>query len=70
MKIILFSLIASLALVSPAMGQTASRTAPFSEVIAKVQSISVAIEATKVANQVKLETAAETGKKVKLVELP
>ena len=64
MKIILLSLVASLALVSPAMGQTASRTAPFSEVIAKVEAITAANNAVEVANKVRLELAKGTSKKV------
>jgi hypothetical protein len=66
MKTILFSLIASLALVSPAMGQTASHPAPFSEVIAKVEALKAANNAVDVANKVRLELANGTPKKVVL----
>lgn len=64
MKTILFALIASVAMTSPALGQTAARTAPFSEVIAKVQVLTAASNATAVANKVRLEMAKGTNKKV------
>lgn len=69
MKIIILSIIASLALVSPAMGQTASRTAPFSEVIEKVEALATAHKAAEVANQVRLELAKGTKKKTVLAKL-
>jgi hypothetical protein len=68
MKMILLALVASLALTSPALGQTASRTAPFSEVIAKVELLTAASNATAVANQVRLEMAKGTNKKVTIIK--
>lgn len=64
MKTILFSLVASLALATPAMAQDPVRTAPFSEVIAKVEAITAANKAVEVANKIQLELTKGSSKKI------
>lgn len=68
MKVILFSLIASLALVSPAMGKAIEKTASFDSIVDKVEALTAASNAVVVANQVRIEMAKGSNKKIELIK--
>lgn len=70
MKTVLLSILVSLALVSPAMGQEPVKTASFDSVIAKVEMLAVKSNAIATANKVRLELAKGTNKKVVLIPMP
>lgn len=64
MKIIIFATLASLVLVSPAMGKTTEKSVSFESVIDKVNALTAVNNAIVVANTARVEMAKGTNKKV------